>query len=221
MRTKFVAVAALAGGLLMLPLAHGGASAMPGGLKNLINTTQGSVELVGKGGGGGGGGGAARRRRRRFLPAAAVGGGKAIGGGGGPRGGGFARGGGRPSLGTGPRGGGSAYRGRGGGREFSGRTPGRQFSGRNVNRNWDRGGRDFRGGRYAYRDRGKHDRHHYRNRNRDVFIYGAPFVGYGAYAYAGDCYWLRQQASPPAAPIGGTATTLARLTTTISQRASV
>jgi hypothetical protein len=103
-------------------------------------------------------------------------------GGGGPRGGGIARGGARPSLGAGPRSGRSAYRGRGGSGQYSARATPRYQAGRNWNR----------GGRYAYRNYGKHDRRHYRN--RDVFIYGAPFLGYGAYAYAGDCYWLRQRA---------------------------
>lgn len=187
MRTSIVAVTALAGGLLCGALAQGAHAATPSGFKSLVPTAPGAIELVrqgggGKGGGGGGGG----------FSGGGGGGGKAMGGGG-PRGGGIARGGGgRPSLGAGPRGGGQAYRGRGGGREFSGRSGGREFSGRNFDRNWNRGGRDYRGGRYAHRNDGKYDRRNYGYRNR--YVYGAPFLGYGAYAYAGDCYWLRQQA---------------------------
>ena len=58
MRAPMAAVAALAGGLFLLPAAHEPASATsaPINLKNVIGTTPGSVELVRQGGGGGGGG---------------------------------------------------------------------------------------------------------------------------------------------------------------------
>ena len=191
MNRSLAAVGALAGALLIMPLAQSPASASPAsGLKDLGSTApSGQIDLVQQGGGRGGGGGLSGGGGR--------GGGGGLAGGGG-RGGGALSGGGRgPSLG-GPSRGGRAFTGRGGGREFSGRLRGgdRRFTGRDFDR--PRVGRDFR--RHAGKNgdwrRGKH-RHRHRH-GRDFFFYGAPYLAYGV--YAGDCYWLYQRAVATSSP---------------------
>lgn len=210
MRAPIAAVAALAGGLLLLSAAHEPASATsaPINLKNVIGTTPGSVELVRQGGGGGGGhsGGGGGGGF-----SGGGGGGKAIGGGGG-RGGGMARGGGGgPRVDAGPRGGGNLA-GRSGGRDYGGRAySGPRSAARDFDRSGPRAGRDYRGDRGRYADRNRDDNRRYADRGRDhnhhgdrhrvfrngvwVWVYGPDY-----YAYGDDCYWLRQQAYATGSP---------------------
>jgi hypothetical protein len=193
-------VAALAGGLLLLPAAHEPASATsaPLNLKNVVDTTTpGSVELVRQGGGRGGGGGGGHGGG---FSGGGGGGGKAIGGGGGR--GSMARAGGGPRVGAGPRGGGRAY------------TGPRSSAARDFDRSGPRAGRDYRGDRGRYADHNRGDHRRYADRGRDhknvqrhrvwrngawVWVYGPGYYAYD-YAYGGDCYWLRQQAYATGSP---------------------
>jgi hypothetical protein len=200
MAKSIVAVTALAGSLLFMPLALGSAIAagVPGGMKNMVTTSPGPIQLVGHGGGGGGGG----------SGGFAGGGGGHGGGGGGPGigGGHMAMGSGSsgPSLGAGPRGGGREFAGRGGGGgggggDFNGP---RSHAGRDFDRSGSRGDRDFRNGhREAFnRDHG-HDHDQFNGRHR-VFRNGVWVWVYGSdyYAYGDNCYWLRQQAMATGSP---------------------
>jgi hypothetical protein len=199
------ALAALAGGLLLLPVAQGPASAgsAPINLKNVIGDTPSSVELVRQGGGGGGGGGDGGGGHA----SGGGGGGKAFsGGGGGGRG--LSRGGGGPRVGAGPRGGSRQFSSRGGSRQFAGRPGGRDFSGRkslaarDLDRSRPKGDRDGRRGRQAFdRDR-HHDRGDHHGKRHRVFRNGVWIWVYGDdyYAYGDNCYWLRQQAYATGSP---------------------
>lgn len=181
-----LAVTALVGGLLVLPLTHQSALAQAyAGLKALgssggtstngtttpmtgTNNDRGEVILVGRGGRGGGGHGGGRGGGRSFG-GGHHGGGKAFSGGG-YRGGKAYRGGGH-------RGGSYAYRG--------GKSHG------------------YRGRGYAYHDgkghKGKNHGHYNKGHYR-YYRYGRYYRNYGwygpyVYGYGyGGCAWLRQQA---------------------------
>jgi hypothetical protein len=175
-----LAIAALVGGMLVLPLTHQSAMAQAyAGIKALgssglapatgtttpmtgTNNDRGEVILVGRGGRGGGGHGGGGRGGGRGFGGGHHGGGKAFAGGG-HRGGHYAY------RGGGHRGGHYAYRG---------------------------GGHGYKGRHYAYRD-GKHYRRYGKGHYR-YYRYGrwwyAPYVTYGyGYGY-GSCAWLRRQA---------------------------
>jgi hypothetical protein len=214
MKAPMAALAALAGGLLLLPAAQGPASATsaPINLKNVIgDTAPGSVELVRQGGGGGGGGGRGGGGGDGGGGHGGGGGGPAFsgGGGGGPA---IRGGGGGPRVGAGPRGGGRDFSARGGSRQFAGRPGGRDYSGRrsyaarDLDRSGPRGDRDNRRGRQTFdrdrdHDHGKGDRHRHRVFRNGVWVwvYGPDYY-YDDYAYGGDCYWLRQQAYATGSP---------------------
>jgi hypothetical protein len=183
-----LAVAALFGGILILPLTHQSAAAqIHAGLKGLgsnggtlntgtpmtgTNNDRGEVILVGRGGRGGGGHGGGRGGGRSFGGGHHGGGGKAISGGG-------------------YRGGGKAYRG-GGHRSYAYRGGGSHGY----------KSRGYQGRHYANRDgRNKHYSRSYNKGHSKYYRYGryygsygwyGPIVGYG-YGY-GNCAWLRQQA---------------------------
>ena len=182
-----LAVTALVGGLLVLPLTHQSALAQAyAGLKALgssggtstngtttpmtgTNNDRGEVILVGRGGRGGGGHGGGRGGGRSFG-GGHHGGGKAFSGGG-------HRGGGKAYRGGGHRGGSYAYRG--------GKSHG------------------YRGRGYAYHDgkghKGKNHGHYNKGHYR-YYRYGRYYRNYGwygpyVYGYGyGGCAWLRQQA---------------------------
>lgn len=201
MRAPMAAMAALAGGLLFLPVIQGPASSAPINLKS-FGSTSGSIILVGHGGGGGGGG------------FGGGGGGHMGGGGGGPA---FSGGGGRMGGGGGnfaSRGGG------GGGGNFAARSghmnshmnAGPRFATRDFNHSGPNGrhgnpqalnnrsrGHDHgdRNRHFAERD---HDRNHDHFRHRVfrngvwVWVYGPDYYSYN------DCWWLRQRAYATGSP---------------------
>lgn len=170
-----LAVAALVGGMLVVPLTHQSAMAqVHAGIKGLGSTggtpatgtanERGDVILVGRGGGKGGGG---RGGGGRGFGGGHHGGGKAFSGGG--------------------RGGGKAYRG-GGHRSYAYRGGGKSYG--------------YKGRRYAYHDgKGHKGNKHHGHNNKYVYNryyrYGRyrnyGWYGYGYYGY-GNCAWLRQQA---------------------------
>lgn len=177
MKSNLIALAltALVGGMLVLPLTHQSAMAQAyAGLKGLnssgsnvpttgTNSDRGDVILVGRGGRGGGGHGGGGRGGGRSFGGGYHGGGKAFSGGG-------HRGGGKAYRGGGHRGGHYAYR---GGRGHG--NKGRHYDGKHYSHNYNRGHRYYRYGRY------------YRN-----YGWYGPAYAYG-YGY-GNCAWLRQQA---------------------------
>ena len=160
-----LAVAALVGGMLVVPLTHQSAMAqVHAGIKGLGSTggtpatgtanERGDVILVGRGGGKGGGG---RGGGGRGFGGGHHGGGKAFSGGG--------------------RGGGKAYRG-GGHRSYAYR------GGKSHN-----DGKGHKGKNYS------HNNKNYYNKYYRYGRYYRPYGWYGAYAYGyGNCAWLRQQA---------------------------
>jgi hypothetical protein len=166
-KTSSILVAALASGLLFLPLAQGAAAPSgAGALKSLSPAVSGTLVLV-KGGGGGGGGG---------FGHGGGGGGYGHGGGGGvAHFSGMAHGSGRYSGG---RVQGFAYS------SPSHVYAGRTYAGRNVHH----GARS-----YAWNHDNWNGHHRRYRRFYGPYIYGGGYGYYDDYGYD-DCYWLRRQA---------------------------
>jgi hypothetical protein len=181
-----LAVTALVGGMLVLPLTHQSAMAQAyAGLKGLgstghtptsgTNSDRGEVILIGRGGRGGGGhGGGGRGGGRSF---GGHGGGKAFSGGG-------HRGGGKAYRGGGPRGGSYAYR---GGKSHGYKSHG--YKGRSYARH---DGKGHKGKNYGHYNKGHYNRYYRYGRYYRNYGWYGPVVRYG-YGY-GNCAWLRQQA---------------------------
>lgn len=175
MTKSIVAVTALAGSLLLVPVVLGPASAGAlDGMKGLAAPQAGTVHLAGHGGGGGGGGG------------------DGFSGGGGDHAGGGIGGGGGGGRGSPSTGGGHMA-----GRDLGGHG-GPDVGGRHAARDFDhgapRGDRDFRHGRTAMDRDHDHD-HGFRNGRHGRFVGGVWVWDYGPGYYAGDdCYWLERRA---------------------------
>jgi hypothetical protein len=191
-KTSSILMAALASGLLFLPLAQGVAAPSGAGvLKSLTPAAPAVLTLV-KGGGGGGGGGH-------------MGG----GGGGGHMGGGHMGGAGIHMGGVGAYGhmsvGGHHGMGRGNfalqGPTGTGRAHmGRSYAGHSFDQNY--GTRGHHHGAYAWNHdnwNGHHRGRHYR-RFYGPYIYGGGYGYYDDYGYD-DCYWLRRQAIITGSPV--------------------